>query len=69
MLEGNTLDDDTLVKLVAKRLSLSDCATHGYVLEDFPRNKRQCQLLSEHGVVPSIVFNMRVTNEFCYKRS
>jgi adenylate kinase family enzyme len=67
--EGSLLDDETLVRLLVKRLSFKDCVEKGFVLEDFPRTRKQAVLLAEAGVTPSTVLALRITNEHCYKRS
>ena len=58
---GQPLTDEMMVALIAKRVSLSDCQKNGWILDNFPMNKNQCNLLSKHGLLPKNVFSMKLT--------
>ena len=49
-----------LVDLLAKRLVMSDCKKRGWIMDGFPTNKNQCNLLNKHGLLPVNVFTMKL---------
>ena len=46
MNKGDLVSDELVMQMVAKRISREDCQK-GYVLDGFPRNIRQAQMLEE----------------------
>lgn len=65
---GKTVAEDLLVEVVVKRIQFSDCILNGFLLEDFPKTKRQAEKLTEFGVVPDSVFYIDMYSEVCYQR-
>lgn len=39
---------------------MQDCQSNGWVLDGFPNNVRQCELLNKKGLSPFIVFNIEL---------
>lgn len=52
MANGTPLPDDFLTKLVLERLNSEDCQQKGYLLDGFPRNANQAQMLRDAMGVP-----------------
>ena len=50
-----------LVNLVEKRIYLSDCQQRGWVLDGFPFNRNQCDLLNKKNLLPANIFSMKLT--------
>ena len=65
---GKPLTDEMLVDLLAKRLAMNDCQKKGWILDGFPTNKNQCNLLNKHGLLPINVFTMKLTEIEIKKR-
>ena len=58
-----------IVKLLVKRLQLADCKQKGYILEDYPRSRKEAELLSKHGIIPDCTFYVDFAIEDAYGRS
>lgn len=58
MLGGESVDEDTLIRVLLKRVQLDDCHQQGWMLEGFPQTREQAVKLSQAGVIPTCVFAM-----------
>ena len=67
--EGREIGSDMIVKLLVKRLQLADCKQKGYILEDYPRSRKEAELLSKHGIIPDCTFYVDFAIEDAYGRS
>lgn len=53
---GETIPDSIVNNLIDNRLKQSDCRVNGWVMEGFPENDSQINLLSAIRIKPSTVF-------------
>ncbi len=67
MKKGCLIDDNTMTKLVSERLKEDDCK-NGFILDGFPRNINQAQLLSDMNININYVFYLNVDEEILKKR-
>jgi len=67
--EGRGIEDQSLVRLIVKRLQCRDVLANGWVLEDFPKTRQQAALLARHGVTPANVFHMRIPAAEVFRRT
>ena len=61
--EGNVPDDEQIIDLLAKRIQMQDCVEKGFVLDGYPQNRAQAELLTERGIIPDVVFGMEFTRK------
>lgn len=52
---GHEIPDDILIRVIDQRLSQSDCRVNGWVLDGFPQNPDQVNMLTALNVKPSLV--------------
>lgn len=57
---GKCLSDESLVILIQKRSCMPDCSK-GWILDNLPLSKRQCELLNKNNIVPSLVISLKMT--------
>lgn len=68
MNKGELVSDDIVVQMVAERIAKPDCKT-GYVLDGFPRNLRQAEMLEElRNSHPEIVLDIQLNEEKLIQR-
>lgn len=63
------LSDEDAVDLIERRLSMNDCQRTGWVLDGFPNNREQCELLNKRGLLPANVFFIRLSDLEIKKRA
>ena len=66
--EGRIVPDNILLPIVEKRLSQTDCKLNGWILDGFPQNESQINLLNSLKIKPSLVCVFEMTEEQCYGR-
>jgi len=54
--KGDPIPDEIILRLVDARLRQSDCRVNGWVLDGFPENEAQVNLLRAMRIKPSLVF-------------
>src|SRR2546423_15266777 len=68
---GELVPDELMIELIRERLEEPD-ATHGFVLDGFPRTTPQADaldaMLREIGRELTIVFALQVSDEICIER-
>lgn len=64
---GNLVPDDMICEIVKERLAESDCK-NGYILDGFPRTVPQAEYLHDMGIIPNVIFNLKVKDEVIVKR-
>ena len=52
---GKDIPDDVLLRIIDERINQSDCRVNGWVLDGFPQNEAQVNLVSSLNVKPSLV--------------
>lgn len=62
MKSGHLIDDTIITKLVCDRLRKDDCKK-GFVLDGFPRNIKQAELLSSMNILIDYVFYLNIDEE------
>lgn len=68
MNRGELVSDDIVVQMVAERVAKDDCKK-GYVLDGFPRNLRQAQMLEElNDSRPEIILDIQLNEEILVQR-
>jgi adenylate kinase len=55
MNDGKLVPESIIIPLVEQRLKQSDCRVNGWVLEGFPQNEAQINLLRSLKITPSLV--------------
>lgn len=55
MEQGNPVPDEIILRLIDSRLRQSDCRVNGWVLDGFPENEAQINLLKTMKIKPSLV--------------
>lgn len=58
---GGTVSDEQIVNLIYKRVQMKDCLEKGWVLDGFPYNYNQAQLLIKRGLAPFAVFSLQLS--------
>ena len=58
--QGSGISDEIIVQLVQKRIQMIDCIEKGWVLDGFPTNARQANILCKLGIVPDYVFMLEI---------
>jgi len=61
--EGNIPDDEQIIDLLSKRIQMQDCVEKGFVLDGYPQNRTQAELLTERGIIPDVVFGMEFSRK------
>ena len=64
---GNLVPDELVIEMLKKRLEQSDCQ-NGYILDGFPRNVAQAQVLDGIGVVIDRVIDLEISDERIVER-
>jgi adenylate kinase len=59
---GHLVSDDLVMALVVERVRAEDCQ-NGYLLDGFPRNITQAELMCQHNVVVDFVINLDIADE------
>ena len=54
--KGDPIPDEIILRLIDARLRQSDCRVNGWVLDGFPENEAQVNLLRAMRIKPSLVF-------------
>jgi adenylate kinase len=68
MNRGELVSDDIVVQIVAERIEKDDCRK-GYVLDGFPRNLRQAEMLEElENSHPEIILDIQLNEEKLIQR-
>ena len=67
--QGRDLDDLMLVQLIQKRVEMADCASRGWVLENFPQTRQQAILMAKKSLLPSNFIYVSIPMEEVYKRT
>ena len=68
MNRGELVSDDIVIQIVAERIAKDDCKK-GYVLDGFPRNLKQAQMLEElDNSHPEMILDIRVSEETLVQR-
>ncbi|KAJ8379716.1 hypothetical protein SKAU_G00004940 [Synaphobranchus kaupii] len=57
------------IRLIQQRLSKTDCAQQGWVLEGIPQNREEALLLQEHGIAPDHVVMLEAPDSVLIHRS
>jgi adenylate kinase len=65
---GEEIPDEVVLRQVDARLKESDCQVNGWVLDGFPQNEAQIQLLRASKVRPSLVCMMELPQEESIRR-
>lgn len=65
---GETIPDQIVNNLIDNRLKQSDCRVNGWVMEGFPENESQINLLQAIRIKPSTVFLFEQTEEESVRR-
>jgi len=61
--EGAELDDETLVQIIVEQLSTEEMLSVGWILDGFPRNEKQVELLSKSMISPDKILLIDVPEE------
>lgn len=48
---------------------MADCQISGWVLDDFPTNRSQCELLNKRGLLPASIFMIKLPDVEIKKRA
>lgn len=67
--KGHTLTDEMAIDLIEKRVSMADCQNLGWVLDGFPTNRSQCELLNKRGLLPASIFIIKLSELEIKKRA
>ncbi|OQR97708.1 adenylate kinase, partial [Thraustotheca clavata] len=65
---GELVPDDLIVHVILERLTESDCETHGWLLDGFPRTQCQAEAMISEGIIPDLVIVLDVPDEEVVKR-
>jgi len=65
---GRGIPDDVLMKCVSERMKQSDCMVNGWVMDNFPKNGDQLQLLKVNKIVPSLLCEVTQSEETSCRR-
>lgn len=65
--KGQLVPDDTVIRIVEKRLRESDCK-NGFILDGFPRTVAQAEALVAMGITIDLVINIEVADEVIVDR-
>lgn len=66
--DGINMPEQIINQLVQNRLLESDCVVNGWVLEGFPCNESQMNLLTAMRITPSIVFQLDQRQDIATER-
>ena len=64
--KGGLVPDQIIIQLLKKRLDQSDCE-NGFILDGFPRTKKQAEALEEIAVI-DLVINLNIADEIIIQR-
>jgi len=59
---GRIPRDEVCLALLEKRIQQADCIQNGYVLDGFPQNIKQANLLKTFGIIPTDVLYMKMSD-------
>lgn len=65
---GSLVPDDLIVKLVKDRINQPDCQERGYLLDGFPRTRRQALALKRMGIEPDTFLFIDVPDDALVER-
>jgi len=65
---GRLVPDDVIVKLVSDRINQPDCIERGYLLDGFPRTRKQALALKTMGVEPDTFLFIDVPDDALVER-
>jgi adenylate kinase len=65
---GKLVPDDLIIGIVKDRLSKSDCAEKGWLLDGFPRTEAQASALAQMGIVADHFIYLNVPDELLVER-
>lgn len=68
MNRGELVPDHIMIKIVSDRLSKEDCRTRGWLLDGFPRTRRQAEALEKMGIQSDIVLLLDVPDNILIER-
>ena len=66
--EGDPIPADVVLRVVEERLNRSDCRMNGWVLDGFPENEAQINLLKSMRITPDVFFLLDDEPASCRKR-
>lgn len=64
---GETIPDDTAIKLLRERLEMPDCKTNGWILRGVPTTIDQISMLKEMYQQPSLIVLLDMNDDPIYE--
>lgn len=65
---GDAISDDFIAEKIKERVEQIDCQINGYVLDGFPSNPNQLNLMKEMEIVPSHIILLELSDHAVYER-
>jgi len=65
---GYELPDDLIVKALKVTLLRTRCLGRGWVLDNFPLNINQAELMVKYDIIPQLVVEIQIQEEEVYRR-
>jgi len=65
---GNELTDELIVEALKIALLRTRCIGRGWVLDNFPLNVHQTELMIQNNIIPQLVVEIKIKEEEMYKR-
>ena len=62
------VEDDIIIGLVHNRTNKTDCLTHGFVLDGFPKNVEQTSMIEHMQIKPSFIVVLQLDEERIIRR-
>mmetsp|Transcript_10581 Transcript_10581/g.32377 ORF Transcript_10581/g.32377 Transcript_10581/m.32377 type:complete len:379 (-) Transcript_10581:2122-3258(-) len=61
--KGELVPDQIVVEILRERMAQRDCQLHGWILDGFPRNTKQVEILDKLNLLPDVVVALKVTDQ------